>query len=119
MKLSSAILLRKLTVDVNPASVFPHKTADFMQAMGATANAITRYEFNCRAVCCGHGVAFDFQTDPFASRFSLEIELRRPRARVPACQQIGLKFEGVGAVARTHERFSRCSGLPLMQRLTA
>ena len=74
MKLSSAILLLELTVDVDPASAFPHKTADFMQALGAAAHAITGDKFNRCVICSGHAVAFYFQPDPFGSHFFLEIE---------------------------------------------
>jgi len=76
-----------------------------MQAMGATADLVTRHEFHYCPPIPPIVMPLDGQAQPFRGRLLVETEVGGAGIRVPGAQQIGLVAQHIGAVTRTHQRF--------------
>ncbi len=76
-----------------------------MQTVRPSIDPVAGNEFDDGAVLSGCRVPFHLKAQPARSAFFGQSERRRAGAGMPSVQQIGLKPENIGTVARTHQCF--------------
>ena len=111
------LALRKLPVQVIPASLLAHEATDLVHALRlATAVAQARYELH-RGVLAFFLMPFDVQPQPRGFRMlRRQLQAGGAGAGVPGGQQIILAFEHISTVTRAHQSFGgECKGA-FMQR---
>ena len=107
--------VRLCRVHVQPLTRPAHETADFMQAAGAPVNLATRDKFNNGMVGILPFMAFHFQADPFGRRCTGQAQHGGTGGRMPCRQQIVFAQQGIGGVARTHQRCGIGRRHPILQ----
>jgi hypothetical protein len=93
-------------VHIEPPMADAFEPADLMQAMGASAQLAARDELDAGSIRADVRAAAYLEPQPSKTR-RIGIDACRPRARMPSVEQVAVKAEHVGGIARAHQCLRR------------